>query len=63
MTSVVTTALRNTYSVEQFAAEILSGNRLPAWVRKQCRLGRIKSVARHPYLIPQSEAVRFISPK
>lgn len=57
------TTLRNTYTVEQFAAEVMGGNRKPAWVRKQCRLGRVKAVARRPFLIPQSEALRFIAPK
>lgn len=54
-------SLRNVYTVEQFSAEVLGGNRLPNWVRKECRAKRIKAVTRRPYLIPQAEAVRFIS--
>lgn len=54
------TALRPTYSVEQFAAEILGGHRSQKWVREQCRIRRIASVARRPWLIPQSEARRFM---
>ena len=53
---------RPTYTVEQFATEALGANRDPAWVRKQCRLGKIKTVARRPYLIPRSEAERFSNP-
>lgn len=55
--------LRNVYTVEQFATEVLGGSRLPAWVRKQCRLKEIEVVASRPYLIPQSEAVKFINPE
>jgi hypothetical protein len=54
--------LRNVYSVAEFAAEILCGKRTAKWVRAQCRRKRIKSVASHPYVIPQSEAARFINP-
>ena len=53
---------RNVYTVAQFAAEILCGNRTEEWVQDQCRAKRIKTVARRPYLIPQSEAVRFVNP-
>jgi len=52
--------LRNVYSVEEFAAEILCGKRGAEWVRIQCRTKRIKTVTRRPWLIPQSEAARFI---
>jgi hypothetical protein len=52
-------ALRPTYTVDQFAAEALGGNRSLYWVRQQCRLGKIKTVGRRPFLIPQSEALRF----
>ena len=55
--------LRTVYTAEQFAAEILGGNRTREWVCDQCAAKRIKWVARKPYLIPQSEALRFISPK
>jgi hypothetical protein len=54
--------LRNVYTVEQFAAEVLQGNRHANWVRSECKAKRIKAVARRPWLIPQSEAVRFITP-
>lgn len=54
--------LRNVYSVAEFASEILCGKRTREWVQDQCRAKRIKTVARKPYLIPQSEAVRFINP-
>lgn len=56
-----TTAIRNIYTAEQFAAEILCGNRSTEWVQDECRAKRIKAVARRPYLIPQSEALRFIN--
>ena len=52
--------LRNAYSTDEFSAEILNGKRKPEWVRKQCRLGKIKVTAKRPFLIPQSEAVKFI---
>lgn len=54
--------LRNVYTCEQFAAEVLEGNRHPNWVRTQCQRKKIKTVAKHPWLIPQSEALRFIAP-
>lgn len=63
MTAATETALRNVYTAEQFATEILCGNRSVEWVQDMCRAKRIKTVARKPYLIPQSEAIRFISPK
>jgi|GEM_PF-2195873 len=55
-------SLRNVYSVAEFAAEILCGKRTEEWVQDQCRTKKIKTVARKPYLIPQSEAARFINP-
>lgn len=55
--------LRPVYTVAQFAAEVLGGNRTEVWVRRKCRARRIAVVARRPYLIPQSEAVRFINPQ
>jgi len=58
-----TTTLRPVYTAEQFAAEVLAGNRSREWVCDQCAQKRIKSVARKPYLIPQAEAVRFIEGK
>ena len=54
--------LRNVYSAEQFAAEILCGQRSVEWVQDQCRMRRIKTVARRPWMIPQIEAVRFVNP-
>lgn len=54
--------LRNVYTPEQFASEILCGNRKADWVRDQCKAKKIKAIARHPWLIPQSEAIRFINP-
>lgn len=54
--------LRNVYSVAQFAAEILEGHRSAEWVQDQCRAKKIKTVTKRPYLIPQSEALRFINP-
>lgn len=59
----MTATLRNVYSAEQFASEILCGHHTAKWVQRECRFRRIKTVARRPYLIPQSEAVRFINPK
>jgi hypothetical protein len=56
-------ALRNVYTCEQFATEVLCGNRSTEWVQDMCKARRIKHVARRPYLIPQSEAVRFITVK
>ena len=53
---------RNVYTVAQFAAEILCGNRSEEWVCDECRAKRIKTVARRPWLIPQSEAIRFTNP-
>jgi hypothetical protein len=55
--------LRNVYSVAEFAAEILCGKRTAKWVRAQCRAKKIKTVTRRPYVIPMSEAQRFINPK
>lgn len=57
------TALRPVYTARQFADEVLGGNHGPIWVRRQCKRRRISVVARRPYLIPQSEALRFIAPK
>lgn len=54
------TALRNVYTCEQFAAEILCGNRSVEWVQDQCAAKKIKWVAKRPYIIPQSEAARFL---
>jgi hypothetical protein len=56
------TATRPAYSCEEFAAEILDGKRAAKWVRKQCRLKKIVTVGKRPWLIPNSEAQRFISP-
>lgn len=58
----MSTALRNVYSVAEFAAEILCGKRTVEWVQDQCRAKRIKTVTRRPYLIPRAEAERFINP-
>jgi hypothetical protein len=54
--------LRNVYTCEQFAAEVYQGNRSAAWVRKECRKRKdgIRTVAKHPYLIPQAEALRVM---
>lgn len=57
------TPLRTVYTVDEFAAEVLGGNRHPNWVRDQIKARKIRVVASRPYLIPQSEALRFISPK
>ena len=54
--------LRPVYSVSEFSAEILGGHRSEEWVRIQCKAKRIKTVTTRPYLIPQSEALRFINP-
>lgn len=59
---MTTTTLRNVYSCEQFAAEVLGGLRTAKWVRGQCASRRIRVVARRPFIIPQSEAARFIAP-
>ena len=56
------TAIRNVYSVAEFAAEILCGKRTVEWVQDQCRAKKIKTVAKRPYLIPRIEAERFINP-
>ena len=56
------TASRPSYSCDEFALEILDGKRSPKWVRKQCRLRKIITVAKRPYLIPHSEAARFLNP-
>ncbi len=55
-------SFRNVYTVAQFATEILCGNRTEEWVQDQCRAKKIKTVTKRPYLIPQSEAARFINP-
>lgn len=57
-----TTDLRPVYNSEQFAAEVLGGQRSARWVANECRARRIKTVAKRPVLIPQSEALRFINP-
>ena len=54
------TTLRNAYTTDEFAVEVLAGKRKPEWVRKQCRLGKIKTTGKRPFMIPQAEAVRFI---
>ena len=54
--------LRPVYTTERFAAEVLGGNRKAVWVRRQCASRKIATVGRRPFLIPRSEAVRFISP-
>jgi hypothetical protein len=56
-----TSKLRNVYTVEQFAAEILCGNRHANWVRNRCQAKIIKTVTQKPFLIPQSEAMRMIT--
>jgi hypothetical protein len=53
--------LRNVYTVQQFVTEILCGKHSPKWVRRMCRARRIKFVATRPWLIPMSEAIRFIN--
>lgn len=59
-----TPVLKNVYTPAEFAAEVLNGTRGVQWVRKQCRLGHIRTVSRgERKIIPQSEALRFISPK
>ncbi len=57
-----TVALRTVYSAEQFATEILQGHRTARWVADECRYKRIKTVGARPWMIPRSEALRFISP-
>ncbi len=47
---------RNNYSVDHFASEVLCGNRMPAWVCGQCRVGKIRTVAGRPWITPQSES-------
>ena len=56
------TQLRPVYSAAEFAAEILDGKRSVEWVQDECRAKRIKAVGRRPWLIPQSEAIRFTNP-
>ena len=56
----MTPALRNTYSVEEFRAEILGNHRTAQWVQQQCKAKRIKTVTRRPYLISRVEAERFL---
>lgn len=58
-----TQTFRNVYTTEQFRTEILCGNRSLEWVQDECKARRIKTVARKPFLIPQSEAIRFVSPR
>ena len=62
MTRTEGVALRPVYNSDQFAAEILGGQRSARWVSNECRARRIKTVAKRPVLIPQSEAIRFITP-
>lgn len=54
--------MRKVFSCEEFAAEVLEGKRTVEWVRDECRVRRIKTVRARPYLIPQSEAWKFIHP-
>ena len=55
--------LRNVYTAEQFATEILCGNHTTAWVQRMCRVRRIKTVGTRPWLIPMSEALTYINGK
>lgn len=61
MTTTAPAPLRNVYTCEQFATEILCGNRHPNWVRNQIKAKKLKAVSAKPYLLPQSEALRFIN--
>lgn len=53
--------LRAVYTTEEFAAEVLGGKRQAVWVRRQCARRRIATVGRRPFLIPRSEAERFMT--
>ncbi len=53
--------LRNVYTAEQFAKEVLGGNHTTAWVQRMCRVRRIKTVGTRPWLIPMSEALTYIN--
>jgi hypothetical protein len=53
-------ALRNTYTVQQFAAEILCGHLSAEWVRDQIAARKIKALTKRPILISQGEAMRFL---
>jgi hypothetical protein len=55
--------LRNVYTAEQFASEILCGHHTTAWVQRMCRVRRIKTVGTRPWLIPMSEALAHINGK
>ena len=61
MSTEALTPLRNVYTAEQFAAEVLGGNLSAYWVREQVRAKKIKSITRRPVLIPMSEAQRMIT--
>jgi hypothetical protein len=53
--------LKHVYTVQEFSAEILCGHLGAQWVRDQVHAKKIKAVAMRPILIPQSEAMRFIT--
>ena len=55
--------LKNVYTPKEFGLEVLHGHRSYDWIIEQCKKKKIKTVTTRPYLIPQSEALRFISPK
>lgn len=61
--TTTTQQLRNVYTCEEFAKEVLCEKRTANWVRNQCHAKRIKTVGGKPYMIPQSEALRFIAPE
>jgi len=66
MNAPASTALRPVYSAKQFAEEVLQGNRCARWVQDQCRFGynkKVKTAPGSPYMIPRSEAERFINPR
>lgn len=56
----VTTHLRNVYTVQEFAAEILCGKLSVEWVRDQVKAKKIRALSKRPILIPMAEALRFI---
>ena len=53
---------RTVYTCDEFRTEILRDKLSVEWVQDECRAKRIKTVAARPYLIPQSEAIRFVFP-
>jgi hypothetical protein len=55
--------LKNVYTPEEFAKEILCEHRSAKWVRAQCKAKKIKTVTSRPFLIPQLEAMRFLGQK